>query len=488
MKAVHLFTSLLFLVLSARAQAPDIESNATIAQGIKFEGSLNWRRLLMKAKAENKHIFVDAYATWCGPCKWMDENVFNQKKVGDFFNEKFIAVKVQMDSTKNDDGEVRKWYKDAKNLMSMYNVRAFPTYLFFSPMGAIVHKVVGAKGVDEFIASAEEAMDPEKQYYGLLTKYRTGVRDIAAMKQLARSANLRGDKDIASQIAIDYLELLDEQQIFTRDNAAFMMEFQKIPKVRQIISGRKNKLNKLDISALFTEDNVNFARWFRPYINSSDKFFELFYYHAGEVDQMVKQKWFSKGFVCDVVTREEVLPKLYSNNKPITENLDWEALTFAIAQKYNQTYADEILLDAQLEFFKKLKNWQTFGRLRDKKIREYPPKASSDSLFDARNNAEMLNVDAWEVFEKCADKAVLSQALNWIELALELEGVVPDAAHRVDTKANILYKLGRVQEAIAFEEKAIELARSSKSTFMSTAMAKSISEYLAKMKKGQPTW
>ena len=52
---------------------------------------------LAKAKAANKLIFFDGYATWCGPCKYMSNTVFKQDKVADFFNANFVNVKFDME-------------------------------------------------------------------------------------------------------------------------------------------------------------------------------------------------------------------------------------------------------------------------------------------------------------------------------------------------------------------------------------------------------
>ena len=46
--------------------------------------------LLAKAKKENKVIFVDIYATWCGPCKLLKKTTFTDKEVGEYFNTNFI--------------------------------------------------------------------------------------------------------------------------------------------------------------------------------------------------------------------------------------------------------------------------------------------------------------------------------------------------------------------------------------------------------------
>jgi len=42
-------------------------SSLAFGQGIDFFHG-TWEEGLAKAKAENKILFVDAYAEWCGPC------------------------------------------------------------------------------------------------------------------------------------------------------------------------------------------------------------------------------------------------------------------------------------------------------------------------------------------------------------------------------------------------------------------------------------
>lgn len=54
----------------------------------------DWDKALKQAKAENKLVFLDIYATWCGPCKMLKKNTFTDKKVGEFFNKNFVNVSV----------------------------------------------------------------------------------------------------------------------------------------------------------------------------------------------------------------------------------------------------------------------------------------------------------------------------------------------------------------------------------------------------------
>ena len=59
------------------------------AEGMEFFHG-TWEEALAEAKKQEKIIFVDAYAVWCGPCKRMAKNVFTQDRVGEFYNKNFI--------------------------------------------------------------------------------------------------------------------------------------------------------------------------------------------------------------------------------------------------------------------------------------------------------------------------------------------------------------------------------------------------------------
>ncbi|MEO1449252.1 MAG: thioredoxin family protein, partial [Bacteroidota bacterium] len=45
-----------------------------MGQGIDFKSG-TWDEIKAMAAESDKPIFVDAYTTWCGPCKWMAANL-----------------------------------------------------------------------------------------------------------------------------------------------------------------------------------------------------------------------------------------------------------------------------------------------------------------------------------------------------------------------------------------------------------------------------
>ena len=135
MKKIMLLTALLAFIGSVALAQND--------QGIKFEKG-TFAEILAKAKAQKKLVFIDVYASWCGPCKRMAAEVFTQKKVGDYFNATFVNAKF--------DAEVG----EGRTIAARYGVNAYPTFLLLNGDGKLVGKMVGGSPADEFIRQVKE--------------------------------------------------------------------------------------------------------------------------------------------------------------------------------------------------------------------------------------------------------------------------------------------------------------------------------------------
>jgi thiol:disulfide interchange protein len=109
-----------------------------VDKGIHFETE-DWNIILDKAKIEDKLIFLNLYATWCGPCKMMKVYTLSNKDVAGFFNENYINVSL--------DGEKGKGLE----IMEKYKLRSFPSYLFIDGDDKVVAQVSGYFPPKDFI-------------------------------------------------------------------------------------------------------------------------------------------------------------------------------------------------------------------------------------------------------------------------------------------------------------------------------------------------
>ena len=109
------------------------------------EGSLS--SVLAKAKKcdTKKLVFVDCYASWCGPCKTMTNKVFPTEEAGKYFNANFFNVKFDME--RGEGIEIRKNYK----------IKAYPTFLLLDEKGNEIGRVVGGNEINTFIEKVEKA-------------------------------------------------------------------------------------------------------------------------------------------------------------------------------------------------------------------------------------------------------------------------------------------------------------------------------------------
>ncbi len=133
-------------------------------ESIAFEDT-SFQEVLAKAKKENKLVFMDAYAAWCGPCKLMEKNVFPQTNVKDFYNKTFINSRFDMEK-----GEGR-------DIAKKYGVYSYPTYLFLNGDGDLVFKSMGYQEAEQFINLGKRVVDPAGADMDLKAKFEKGNAD-----------------------------------------------------------------------------------------------------------------------------------------------------------------------------------------------------------------------------------------------------------------------------------------------------------------------
>jgi len=381
-------------------------------KGIHFEHGLTWEEVKAKAKAENKLIFIDCFATWCGPCKMMSNNVFPQETAGDFFNKNFISVKLQFDKTAKDNEEVKAWHSVADDIEKQYEIKAFPTFLFFNGDGEAVHRIVGASSTaDEFVALAKDAIDSTKQYYTVSKKYNAGDREPALIRNMAIAMLKEGKDSIAMALTSQYFAT--QKTMFTRDN--------------------------LEMISFFTR-------------TSNDNGFKFFYNNMAKVDSVAGPES-AANILKPIIEEEEINSKAFSKaSKP-----DWDAVKKSAMDKYPKMsqYVDKMVISSRIRFYSNTNDWKNFADAAVDYMKTYGVQASPETL----NNL------AWDIFKNCQDAKYLTEAANWSKTSFK------DNNNPVymDTYANILYKLGKKKEALVVENKAVALAgKSNNASYLET--------------------
>lgn len=144
-------------------------------EGIKFFNG-TFEDGLAEAKKQDKILFVDFYAEWCGPCKRMAKNVFTQKEVGDYFNDKFISL--QIDAEKPENREVAKRFK----------IEAFPTLIFCDKEGKAISVNIGGLDAAALMEAAKIAVGEAIGFEQLYKMYKKNPNDLNIQQDLLRQA------------------------------------------------------------------------------------------------------------------------------------------------------------------------------------------------------------------------------------------------------------------------------------------------------------
>ncbi|OJJ18864.1 hypothetical protein BKI52_25160 [marine bacterium AO1-C] len=360
-------------------------ANFTIAQGIKFEKG-TWAEIKAKAKAENKHIFVDAYTTWCGPCKWQSKKIFPQKKVGDFFNKHFVSFKMDMEKGEGVD------------FAKKYEIRAFPTLVYFNPQGEIVHKTLGAYPAKKLLKQANNALNPENQFYTMQRRFEKGEKDKAFLKKYIIAA--KGARQDFTKPTETYLNQLGKNNWATAEGWEFIKEF----------------------VTKYSQEAFGYV------LNNQDKFVKL------AKNKREVNKFIEKG----------IEPEMRS----ISKSKDKDQLT-AFKKNLSKILgksADKYIAKAEYLFY---------GSDKEKSF-HYDCRYLDNYCENPMNFA--MTAYSYAFSKDKLDTKRLEKALDWIKRSIELRKIYGN----VYVKAQLLFKLERYAEAKKVVEESIVLAKQEK--------------------------
>lgn len=373
----------------------------------------------------------------------MDERTYPSREVGQYLNAKFISIKMQVDSTGKDDEQIKGMYGDVRKIVHQYNVQSLPSFLFFSPDGKIVHRDIGYKNGSDFIRLAMNAIDSSRQVYALLNNYRQGKRNYMIMPYLS-SALSTFDKQLGNEISEDYIN---------------------------------HYLLKMKNDELFTKGNIYFIA--QSIESSKGPGFNFVLNHSLQVDNTMGRDY-TENIISSIIKEEEIDPPLFKDSSLTADEPQWNKIAKAIRSKYGKYYSIRTILDAKLQWYESKTQWPDYCKTLVQRVEKYGPFGPGDIYFQ-------YDGVAWDIFLHSTSKMELMKALDWSDSSL---GQVPPNVQCLDTYANILYKLGRKDEAIIWEQKALDMENrmAQKKGRTKGYFTDIFSATLTKIKEGKPTW
>lgn len=433
-------------------------SFSCFSQGIKFEQG-TWGEILALAKKTNKPVFVDIYTSWCGPCKKMSKDVFPLESVGNVYNANFVCY--QIDAEKGEGVEIAR----------KYLVTAYPTYLFVKSDGTLFSRALGSMEPSKFIEVSKTALvdlnDP-KPMVDWDAEYLQKKKDPQFLLDYMNKRSRLGLPTIT--LFNEYVQLIPDAE---RTSEVVLKMYQK--------EGKQLKINDYAYQNLLKNHKAYMPKLFGT----------IFVILESGVLNSVKEASQSKNEAllesvlstydqipsnAALKTREEIYMEYYKRTKETSNYVKYATLycnnrlmrispdsirmkDSSMLQTFNKQAASGVLSKIDSTQLAQLKNYMAH--------------------YERDKVSNGLNTIAWYFFENVSEANALQEALRWSDRVLLLD---PNNALWMDTYANLLYKLGRKDEALRKEADAIALCSNDDAT------VKRFKDTLRKMESGEKTW
>jgi thioredoxin-related protein len=116
------------------------ETNTPVAVEF-FDGDFDSAKT--KAGSEGKLFFLDFYADWCLPCKWMDQTTFSDSRIASLMNSSYVAVKMNIDQV------------EGFELKNKFDIQYLPTILIFNSKGKLIDRLEETMPANRLLAVLE---------------------------------------------------------------------------------------------------------------------------------------------------------------------------------------------------------------------------------------------------------------------------------------------------------------------------------------------
>ncbi len=163
------------------------------------------------AKKENKDVLLYFHFEGCGSCKVMEQTVFNQPAVYEYFNQQYVSLSVDIKTP------------EGKPIADRYITGPYPSFIFLNSDGQILHKVADSYDTTGFLEVAQIAKSKTENLSYYKNQFETGRRNADFLYRFCYKLRDAGELD--SSFVNTYLRTQSNESLFEEKNIRFMYEF-----------------------------------------------------------------------------------------------------------------------------------------------------------------------------------------------------------------------------------------------------------------------
>lgn len=396
-----------------------------ISQGIHFEKG-TFQQAFNKAKKENKILFVDGYAVWCGPCKKMAKTVFLEEEVGTYFNEHFVSYKLDIEKG------------NGPKLKEKYGINGLPGYVFINADDEVVYRFDKAMPTADFLEEGKKAVasanDPNS-LARLVELYNKNKGDeVFVLKYLNKLLEVKTEKNY-SAVLEHFLKIQKGIPEESKDMVMLLANHQK-----QVVFGGEaeriiNENMKTEVWKQYVRKDIReiYQKMPRAMVQNTTE------YAIAMRDTTILERALNNAEKAGFKTSEAQVKRTYKYYYKETEN----------AEKYKALAREDILAymaDVDKEHLRSYyQEWLVRVEEKDPdalRLIPYAVRKSNDIYYMLKDYVPFLTTEE----EK-------KEALSWIETAYYIR---PGAAENMNQYANIQYLIGDKDLAIKVKEEAYQ--------------------------------
>ena len=399
---------------------------------VHFSTFENYKDIISALKKNNKILHVFTFSSECEECNLVAMETMKSNYLTEKYNNNFISISIH----KSDP-----LFEELSNKVRNFS---YLPHQFISSSGYVIHSTnFTTSNPLEYLKAADNSISKNAKTETIEVIEKEYLKERSKEKLAALISALRGIDIYDCQLMDQYFETLTPEEKSNEKQILFLQQqgCNIYSKTYQFTSSLPSQLTNKVWYTMPVNERISINSRFRK----------------SSFDQIVKNKDNEKIFQL----KRNVIH--HHNNSPEGVKMSDKMLS----DYYFQTSQFELFEREQISY---VSQWLSFSidslndedrKMKEEKFRNHTP--GQNIIFRPKSEevAMQLNNAAYQIYEKSSDRYSLMQAKEWSKKSIE----ILQKCHFVfrkeneafyDTYAHLLYKLDDIEEALKWQEKAVQ--------------------------------